>query len=59
MIAVYPGSFDPPTVGHLDIIRRSAVLFDKVYVAVLINPVKRPMFTAGSGRRSWRAASGD
>jgi pantetheine-phosphate adenylyltransferase len=48
MIAVYPGSFDPPTVGHLDIIRRSAVLFDKVYVAVLINPVKRPMFTAGT-----------
>ncbi len=46
MIAVYPGSFDPPTVGHLDIIRRSSALFDKVYVAVLINPVKRPMFSA-------------
>lgn len=46
MIAVYPGSFDPPTVGHLDIIKRSAALFEKVYVAVLINPAKRPMFSA-------------
>ncbi len=46
MIAVYPGSFDPPTIGHLDIIRRSAALFEKVYVAVLINPVKRPMLPA-------------
>jgi pantetheine-phosphate adenylyltransferase len=46
MIAVYPGSFDPPTVGHLDIIRRSAALFEKVYVAVLINPAKRVMFPA-------------
>jgi pantetheine-phosphate adenylyltransferase len=44
MIAVYPGSFDPPTVGHLDIIRRSAALFEKVYVAVLVNPAKKPMF---------------
>ncbi len=50
MIAVYPGSFDPPTVGHLHIIRRSSALFDKVYVAVLINPVKRPMFSAETRR---------
>lgn len=50
MIAVYPGSFDPPTVGHLDIIRRSAALFEKVYVAVLVNPAKRPMFPAGTRR---------
>ena len=50
MIAVYPGSFDPPTVGHLDIIRRSAALFDKVYVAVLVNPVKKPMFPAETRR---------
>ncbi len=46
MIAVYPGSFDPPTVGHLDIIRRSSALFEKVYVAVLINPAKKPLFPA-------------
>jgi pantetheine-phosphate adenylyltransferase len=50
MIAVYPGSFDPPTVGHLDIIRRSSALFEKVYVAVLVNPAKRPMLSAGTRR---------
>ena len=43
--AVYPGSFDPCTNGHLDIIRRSAELFDKVIVAVLVNSSKTPLFT--------------
>lgn len=43
--AVYPGSFDPCTNGHLDIIRRAAKLFDKVVVAVLINEKKSPLFT--------------
>lgn len=43
--AVYPGSFDPCTNGHLDIIKRSSKLFDKVYVAVLINSAKNPTFT--------------
>lgn len=43
-IAVYPGSFDPITLGHLDIIERSAKLFDRVIVAVMINPGKKPMF---------------
>ncbi len=42
--AVYPGSFDPMTNGHLDIIRRSAKLFDEVIVAVLINSAKSPLF---------------
>lgn len=42
--SVYPGSFDPITNGHLDIIRRSARTFDKVYVAVLVNSAKSPMF---------------
>ncbi|MCG8541030.1 MAG: pantetheine-phosphate adenylyltransferase [Clostridia bacterium] len=42
--AVYPGSFDPITNGHLDIIRRSAQVFDKVIVAVVDNPNKNPMF---------------
>ena len=45
MIAVYPGSFDPVTNGHLDIIERSAALFDKVYVAVLKNSNKTPLFS--------------
>lgn len=44
-IAVYPGSFDPATNGHLDIIKRSGALFDKVIVAVLNNPNKKPLFT--------------
>ena len=44
--AIYPGSFDPITMGHLDIIERSASLFDDVIVAVLINIDKSPMFTA-------------
>lgn len=42
--AVYPGSFDPVTNGHLDIIRRSADLFDRVIVAVLENEGKEPLF---------------
>ncbi len=44
-IAVYPGSFDPITNGHLDIIRRAAGLVDKLYIAVLINKQKKCMFT--------------
>jgi pantetheine-phosphate adenylyltransferase len=43
--AVYPGSFDPLTNGHLDIIRRAARLFDRVLVAVLENEGKAPLFT--------------
>lgn len=42
---VYPGSFDPITTGHLDIITRSAAMFDDVTVAVLINKNKKPAFT--------------
>lgn len=44
-IAVVPGSFDPITKGHLDIIRRAADVFDVVYVAVLNNSAKQPLFT--------------
>lgn len=44
-ITVYPGSFDPVTYGHLDIIQRGAKVFDKVIVAVLENPSKQPLFT--------------
>lgn len=45
MIAVYPGSFDPCTNGHLDIITRASGLFDKVVVAVLVNDSKNPLFS--------------
>ncbi len=45
-VAVCPGSFDPITLGHLDIIQRASVMFDKVIVAVLVNPGKNPSFTA-------------
>src|SRR5262245_24971239 len=43
-IAVYPGSFDPITNGHLDVIERAARLFDRVIVAVAINESKTPLF---------------
>src|SRR6266850_3438350 len=44
-IAVYPGSFDPITNGHLDIVRRAAQMFDRVIVAVAVNDAKAPLFT--------------
>ncbi len=44
--ALIPGSFDPPTNGHLDVIERCAGLFDRVLVAVIRNPAKAPMFTS-------------
>jgi pantetheine-phosphate adenylyltransferase len=43
--AIYPGSFDPITLGHLDIVERAARIFDRVIVAVMINPNKKPLFT--------------
>jgi pantetheine-phosphate adenylyltransferase len=43
-IGVYPGTFDPITHGHTDIIRRSLRVFDKVIVAIALNPAKRPLF---------------
>ncbi len=45
MIAIYPGSFDPITFGHLDIITRGSELFEQVIVAVLCNPSKQPLFS--------------
>lgn len=44
-VAIYPGSFDPITYGHLDLIERALALFDKVYVAVAVNPNKSPLFS--------------
>ncbi len=43
-IAVYPGSFDPVTNGHIDIVERAAKIFDLIYVAVIENPEKSPYF---------------
>ncbi|WP_026528848.1 pantetheine-phosphate adenylyltransferase [Butyrivibrio sp. VCD2006] len=45
-IAVYPGSFDPITLGHLDIIRRASAMFDKLVVVVSVNTAKSPLFSA-------------
>ncbi|HPJ24397.1 MAG TPA: pantetheine-phosphate adenylyltransferase [Bacillota bacterium] len=44
-IGYYPGTFDPITYGHLDIITRGAKLFDKLYVSISFNPIKNPLFT--------------
>ena len=44
-IAIYPGSFDPITNGHMDILERGLKLFDKIIVAILLNPGKTPLFT--------------
>src|SRR5262249_24736920 len=44
-VAIYPGSFDPPTLGHLDVIERASKLFDEVIVAVGMNPSKSPLLT--------------
>ncbi|PWT92858.1 MAG: pantetheine-phosphate adenylyltransferase [Blastocatellia bacterium] len=43
--AIYPGSFDPVTNGHLDIIERGCKLFDEIIVSILVNPEKKPFFT--------------
>ncbi len=43
--AIYPGTFDPPTNGHLDLIQRGSMLFEHLTVAILSNPIKNPLFT--------------
>jgi pantetheine-phosphate adenylyltransferase len=48
--AIYPGSFDPVTNGHLDIIQRGCKLFDEIIVAILINPEKTPFFSVEERR---------
>jgi pantetheine-phosphate adenylyltransferase len=48
--AIFPGSFDPLTNGHLDIIKRSLPLFDEIMIAILNNPDKTPMFTVDERR---------
>lgn len=44
-VAIYPGSFDPITLGHIDIIDRASLIFDEIIVAVLVNSAKTPCFT--------------
>jgi pantetheine-phosphate adenylyltransferase len=57
MVAVYPGSFDPITLGHLDIIERGCRLFDWVVVAVSRNPNKTPLFTVQQRMEQIRACT--
>ena len=49
--AIYPGSFDPVTNGHLDIIERGCKLFDEIIVGILVNPDKQPFFTLEERRQ--------
>ena len=58
MRALYPGSFDPLTLGHLDLIERGLRLFDGLVVAVLENPAKRPCFSLEQRLEQIRAATG-
>jgi pantetheine-phosphate adenylyltransferase len=58
-IAVYPGSFDPPTRGHEDLVRRSLALADRLIVAVAVNAAKQPLFSVEERLEMLRAAVGD
>lgn len=58
-IAVYPGSFDPPTRGHTDLVRRSLVLADQVIVAIAKNSTKEPLFPVEERLAMLRTAVGD
>jgi pantetheine-phosphate adenylyltransferase len=57
-IAVYPGSFDPITNGHLDVVRRATRVFDRVVIAVLANPRKTPLLDAATRVTVIKAAVG-
>ena len=57
-IAIYPGSFDPPTRGHEDLVRRSLALCDRLIVAVAINVTKQPLFSVDERLDMLRAAVG-
>ena len=58
-IAIYPGSFDPVTSGHLNIIRRAANIFDKLIVCVMVNAGKNPMFSLEERVELIRRVTGD
>jgi pantetheine-phosphate adenylyltransferase len=57
-IAIYPGSFDPPTKGHEDLVRRSLALADRIIVAVAINAAKQPLFSVEERLGMLQAAIG-
>jgi pantetheine-phosphate adenylyltransferase len=57
--ALCPGSFDPPTNGHIDVIERAIEIFDQVVVAVVANPAKEPMFSADERMAMIGRAFGD
>ena len=57
-IAIYPGSFDPPTRGHEDLIRRALGMFDRLIVAVAVNPNKEPLFSVEERLQLLRDALG-
>ena len=57
--AIYPGSFDPVTNGHLDIIERGCKLFDEIIIAILVNPDKKPFFTIEERREMLTQISGE
>ncbi|RZV44120.1 MAG: pantetheine-phosphate adenylyltransferase [Acidimicrobiia bacterium] len=50
-VAVVPGSFDPPTLGHVDVIARAVEVFDRVLIAVVANPSKKPLFSSAERTR--------
>ena len=58
-IAIYPGSFDPLTNGHVDIIQRGAQLFDRIVVAILVNAEKQPLFSVDERVAILREVFGD
>lgn len=58
-VGIYPGSFDPVTRGHLDIIRRASRIVDKLYVAVLVNHAKKPLFSEEERCEMLRAVVSD
>ncbi|MDA1238978.1 MAG: pantetheine-phosphate adenylyltransferase, partial [Proteobacteria bacterium] len=58
-VGLYPGTFDPVTVGHIDIIRRSSFLVDKLVIGVAINDDKQPLFSLEERQEMISAASED
>lgn len=57
-VAIYPGSFDPPTRGHEDLVRRALTLVDRLIVAVAVNPNKQPLFSVEERLRLMETAFG-
>ena len=57
--AIYPGSFDPPTNGHLDLIERGSKIFDELVVAIIYNPDKTPLFSVAERRNMLEAMTAD